>query len=120
MKTIDDRHHLVLVRMHPAAGQQTHDMHAAAGPSQCRAKRRQFRMRGKRAVFHGRVDPGQVLHDHPAGTDIHMPDLGISDLPVGKPDITSRCGQSCMRPGGKQRIDIRGVGSCYGVMLMAL
>ena len=77
-------------------------------------------MRGKRAVFHGRVDPGQVLHDHPAGPDIHVPDLRIADLPVGKPDITSRCRQPRMRPGREQRVDIRRVGKRHGIMLMAV
>ena len=120
VKTIDDRQHLVPVRMHAAAGHQPHDMHAASGLGQHRAKRRQFRMRGKRAVFHGRVDPGQVLHDHPAGPDIHVPDLGIADLPFGKPDITSRCGQPRMRPGREQRVDIRRVGKRHGIMLMAV
>ena len=111
VKPTDHSRHLVLMRMHPAAGQKSHDMRASAAFGEPGAKAGQFRMGGQRAVLHRGIDPGQVLHDDPARADIHVPDFGIADLPVGKSDIAPRGGQPRMRPGCEQRVDIRGAAS---------
>src|SRR4029078_6400834 len=56
------------------------------------------------------VDPGQVLLDDRAGSEVEVPDLGVAHLPVGKADVVPRGGQSRVRvavPEGGERGRLR-------------
>ena len=108
-KSRDHGQHLFAVRMHAAGRHQAHDMDPSAFP-ELLGKGGEIRMSGKRAVGKRGVDPRQVLHDDAAGTYVHVPDLGIADLAVRKPDIRARCRKPCMRPARKKRVIGRGCG----------
>ena len=65
------------------------------------------RHRGERAVGDRFVDARQILHHHPAGAEIHVPDLGIAHLPVGQADIMLACLELRVRPALHQRVPDR-------------
>ena len=59
---------------------------ATAGLKGC-DEARQRRIAAKRTISDGPIDARQFLHDHAAGTQIHMADFGIAHLPRWQPDI---------------------------------
>src|SRR5207237_5414279 len=42
------------------------------------------RVAGQGPVGHGRVDAGEVLLDHGAGSQVEVPHLGVAHLPLGE------------------------------------
>ena len=81
---------VVLVGMHAAGRQQAHQMAGAAGSLQLGDEVLQARVARQLAGLHGGVDARQVLHDHAAGADVHMADLGIAHLAGRQPDMQFR------------------------------
>ena len=73
------------------------------------------------AIIDQRLDIGLLLHHHPPGTQIHMADLAVTDLPGGQADGQARGGQFRVwvtRPNlvegrrFRQRHRIAGAGRC--------
>src|SRR5215470_19472442 len=66
------------------------------------------------------TDARQILHDHAAGADVEMSDLGIAHLPLGQADIAARGAQEGMRSRRPQAIEARGLGLTDGVVRLLL
>ena len=67
------------------------------------------------AVFRG-IDSWQVLHDHAARPDIHMANLGIAYLAVGKPDLGAGGGKPHVK-GQSRRIESKPeIAKCHGCL----
>ena len=93
------RHRVILVRMHPAGRHQPHQMTHPARRFQLGDEPDQRRQSGNRAICNRPANARQILHHHPPGTDIEVPDLGIAHLPWWQPDINARCAQQRVRIG---------------------
>src|SRR3546814_19604412 len=46
----------------------------------------QLRIAEETAILDRGIDPGKVLIHHPAGADVHVPDLRIAHLAIGQAD----------------------------------
>ena len=72
-------------------------------------------MRGQRAVAYGEVDAGQILHDHGAGPEVHMADLGVAHLPLRQADGQPAGGQRRVRVPPPELVEDRRIGEGDGV-----
>ncbi len=77
------RRDLALMGMDAAGREQPEQMADASGFFEFVCKLLQCGIGGERAVRNGRIDARQILHHHPAGADVHVPDFGIAHLPLG-------------------------------------
>lgn len=76
-----------------------------------------FGVGGEAAIGDGGVNARQFLHDHPAGTDIQVPDLGIAHLSLGQADLFGGGIEQAVRCLGHQAIPDRCVGQADGVVV---
>ena len=95
---------VVLMRMHAAGRHQPHQVDGAVLDRGDEFGER--RVLGKRSVGNRLVDAWQVLHHHPAGAEIHVPDLGIAHLPGGQADMQLRRLQVGNRRFARQPVEI--------------
>ena len=78
---------MILVRMHTARRNESHQVAGAAAllqPGDHAGERRHLL---DRACCDGVADTRQVLHQHAAGANVKVTDLGIAHLPVRQADI---------------------------------
>ena len=61
------------------------------------------------------VDARQVLLDDRAGAQVEVADLGVAHLAVGQADVPSRGGESRVRIGGPELVEVRRVRLRHGV-----
>ena len=76
----------------------------------------QRRVTGQAAVADGGVDAHQFLHDHPAGAEIGVSDLGIAHLAGGQADRQARGQQLGMGMACQQVVPVGGLGQFDGVV----
>ena len=109
-KDARQRRRVALVAVHAARRGEAEQVAGAAGGAQLGDEAGQHRRRRERAVRHRRVDPRQVLHHHPPGADVEVPDLGVAHLPFRQADIVAGGAQEGARPGRPQRVEGRACG----------
>jgi hypothetical protein len=71
------------------------------------------------ACLHGGIDTRQVLHDHAAGADIHVADLGVAHLTGGQPDMQFRSIDQRMRAVAHETVPGRRVRQPDRVVIVA-
>ncbi len=64
-------------------------------------------IRAELAVLDREVDPGEVLHDHRAGAEVEVADLGVAHLALGQADGAPARGQLGVRIALPERIEHR-------------
>ncbi len=79
-----------IMGMHPAVGQQPGQVQPAAGSLGFGDALQQHRVAEEIAVQDRLGDAGQILVDHPAGTDVEMTDLGVAHLALRQPHRHAR------------------------------
>ena len=90
------RHDMILVRMHPAGRQKTHDMQGAAIGPRLGDQLAQHRPAGQSAFLNRDIDAGQILRHDPAGADIHVTHFRIAHLSARQSDRRARGRQQGM------------------------
>ncbi len=68
------------------------------------------------AVRNRKIDARQILHDNPAGAQIHVTDFGVAHLAVGQADRQAGRCQQGMGLLGHQPIPCGGVGQSNGII----
>jgi hypothetical protein len=101
--------------MHPAGRQQAQKLRRAARRFGFGDRTRQRGQGEERAVFDPGVDAHEVLHDHAAGAEIHVPDLGIAHLTGRQTDMAFGGLQEGRRMQPAQAVQIGSAGKCYGI-----
>ncbi len=77
----------------------------------------QGRIVEERTVRDGFADPGELLIDNPAGTEIHMADFGIAHLAARQPHVRAGTGNQRVWPVVPQIVPHRRAGHCDCVSL---
>ena len=101
---------LLFMGMHAARGQEPQHMQGSARARNPGEQGVQRRVPFEFAPFDGPIDAAQILQDHPARTEVHVPDFGVAHLPGRQAHIRTRCGYERMRPGGQEAVPIGCVG----------
>jgi hypothetical protein len=91
-------------------------MACTAGCAQTFDQIDESRCRGDRAIPDRVADSDQFLFHHPAGTDVHVPDLGIAHLAGRQTDVAARGIQQRVRAGIPKHCEIGGVREANGIV----
>ncbi len=96
------REDMLLVAVHAAGREQTHDMQAMAAGFGGGDGGQQLGILAETSVLDGSIDPGQILINDTAGTDVHMTDFGIAHLAIWQTDETALGMDQGIRAFGQQ------------------
>ena len=94
---LQKREDLLLLAVHAAGREQAHHVQGAAGRLDPVETLVQRPIAGKLTLLNRPVDPGQILIDHPAGTQVHVADFRVAHLPVRQAHVGAGAGNQGVR-----------------------
>ena len=98
-----DCNEMAVVGMDAAGSDEADDVQPAVWSRLSGTRREEGRSSGERAVGDRGVDPGQVLEDGPAGTEVEVADLGVAHLAGRQPDGVLGRPEGGVRPRSHER-----------------
>jgi hypothetical protein len=107
---------VILMRMHAAGRDEADEMAGAAAVLELLDQLGERRCLLDLAARDGAADPRQILHDHAAGPDVEMADLGIAHLPGRQADRLARGVQEAVRTALPQPVEGRRPGLQDGIV----
>lgn len=105
-----------LMRVHSTRGHEPQDVNRAASLVRAASRFADEGISCEASVSDRFVDPRQVLHHDPPGTQIEMPDLRITELTLGEPDFGSVGSQKAPRTACPQVVEDWLIGQSNGVV----
>ena len=121
-RQLEQREHMVNVRVDAAVRQQTEDMQGGTEPLALVDGAHQSRVLEEIAVLNRLGDAGQFLIYDAARTDVGVAYLGVAHLAVRQTDIKAGCADIGQRVLGKDLVKVRGVcrKDCVALLLVTV
>ena len=85
------------VTMNPSVGEEARDVQSPGVLPQSLDESVETQAVGEHSIRDSLIDASYILIDNPSPTEIQMPDLGVTHLISGKPNVDTRAGKAASR-----------------------